>query len=451
MNAIPNFAASEPVGRDGGSRLDRLLAGGGSDKHSVSAAVHALTDDELTAFGLRAYHLNLLSLFGETWSPERIAATARAAAISKILGGWEYHHHYLPGLTAAAGASQLEDIPIGLVMDILARGRGLVAMSFHLGPMRYIPSDLAHAGIETCLPLARDSFNDYRSARTTNPDAALWKCLRFVNVEEPNGALALARILAGGGFIMAAIDGNTGLDGPRGDQRRATVRILQSTARVKTGLFALAARFGSPILAMITHSSGAKRLCRTAPVIDPGRALRGAEGEPFVERAVQSVYSFFGEALQDHADEWCGGDLFHQWRLFSSAPQRDLDEVERLLDRSLEAGERLTINRRRIVPLSGDGHMLWSDAVSGRCYRLPAEMADLARQLSAPGDGVGLGWLDRYSGAERSRIWAFLCQLASRDAIQTLGRPGHDERAPGSAISSRDCPSSDARDGRCKQ
>jgi hypothetical protein len=423
MSAIPNFAASPGADRDamppGPERLMRLLGGRG-DRREIEEAAHALSDAELIAFGLRAYHMNLLSLFGESWSEEKIAATARAAAISKIIGSWDYHHHYLPSLTAAADEPQVGNVPTALIKDLLARGRGLVLMSFHLGPMRYLGSDLSHAGIPVCMPLARDSFANYESARAANPTAAVWERLRFVNVEDSGGPLALAKTLARRGCLMATVDGNTGLDGVRGDQQRMTVRILDSEARVKTGLFAMAARFGAPILAGIAHTSGGKRLCRTTPLIDPGAALAGEEAEHFVEAAAQSVYSFFGEALREHADEWCGGDLFHQWRVPSSLPRRDIGEVEQRLGRSLGAGGRLTVNRRRIVPLNGKGETIWSDAPSGKCFKLPVEMAGLARQLSAEGSGVGLDWLDRHSETERSRIWTFMCQLASRDAIRPM-------------------------------
>jgi hypothetical protein len=414
-----NFAAQNAGGGGRASLelLDQWLADGRADKQQVSDAVHALSDAELTKFGLRAYHMNLLSLFGDTWSPEKVAATARAATISKIIGGWEYHHKYLPGLTQAAGEMQIEDVPADLCKDILARGRGLTVASFHLGPMRYIGSDLALSGIPVRVPLASDAFKDYDTARAANPEAALWQNFRIVNVEENGGSLALAKALAAGGCITSAIDGNTGLDGPRGDQRRTTVRILGTTARVKTGLLSMAARFGSPILVIIARTVEGRRTCRTAPVIDPGRPLRGEEGESFAETAAQIAYSFFGAALQEQAHEWSGGDHFHQWRVPASLAPRDTEEVEQLLSRTFAAGGRLGINRGRIVPLRGDGDTVWSDAVSGKCYKLPAEMAALAEQLSDPG-GVDLGWLDRRPGPERDRMWTFMCQLAARDAIK---------------------------------
>lgn len=425
MNAVPNFAATRggdrPVGTAGAAGLNQLLSGRG-DRRAVEEAVDALSDPDLAAFGLRAFHMNLLSLFGEAWSEARIAATARAATISKILGSWDYHHQYLPGLTSEPDEPRVDDVPVELIRDVLARGRGLVLMSFHLGPMRYLGSDLSHAGIPVCMPLARDSFADYESARAANPEAAVWERLRFVNVEDAGGPLALAKTLAKRGCLMATVDGNTGLDGVRGDQQRMTVRILDCEARVKTGLFAMAARFGAPILAGIAHSSGGRRLCRTTPLIDPGGPLAGEEAERFVEESARQVYAFFGETLEDHADEWCGGALFHQWKVPAGLPQRDIGEVEQSLGESLGAGGRVAMNRRRIIQLSGGGETIWSDAPSGKCFKLPADMAELASRLSAPSGGVGLDWIDRHSETERSRIWTFICQLASRDAIRPVER-----------------------------
>lgn len=398
-------------------RLEELLARKGIGLREVRDGVESASDAELMPFGLRAYRLNLLSLFGNSWSREAIFTAARRAAISKILGGWEHHHHYLPGLRSIADEAQLQDTPTDLVKDLLARGRGLIVMSFHLGHMRLIATDLAHSGISILGPLASDAFNNYRTARIANPQAALWTRLGFVNVEERGGAFTLARTLAGGGCILSTIDGNTGLDGPHGNQRRTTVPLLEATARVKTGLFAMAARFGSPILIVVAYTQGGTRVCSTAPVIDPERPLAGEASKRFVETATRTAYSVFGATLTAHADEWCGGDLFHQWKVPCRSPSHDLSTVERDLASRLAGGESLVVDRRRILPLDGGDDLVWSDAVSGKCFRLPQDMAAAADRLCAHETGIDLRWLDQHAGAARSRMWAMLCQLASRNAI----------------------------------
>jgi hypothetical protein len=318
--------------------LERLLARRDVSLREIEDRVESASDAELLPFGLRAYRLNLLSLFGNSWPREKIFATARRAAMSKILGGWEHHHHYLPGLRATGNEPQLRNAPTELARTLLARGRGLIVMSFHLGHMRLIATDLAHSGISICGPLASDAFNNYRTARIANPLAALWTHLRVVNVEERGGSFTLARTLARGGCVFSTIDGNTGLDGPHGNQRRTCVPLLEATAKVKTGLFDLAARFGSPIMIVIAHSDRQNRVCRLAPVIDPGKALLGEESKCFVEATTREAYAFFGATLIDHADEWCGGDLFHQWRVPRHTPPRDPAAVARDLTLRLAEG-----------------------------------------------------------------------------------------------------------------
>ncbi len=398
-------------------RLERLLARRDVGLSEVQQAVADASDDELMPFGLRAYRLNLLSLFGNSWSREAIFATARRAAISKILGGWEHHHQYLPGLRAVADEPRLLGLPTDIVGDLLARGRGLVMMTFHLGHMRQIATDLAHAQIPILGPLASDAFNNYRTARLANPQAALWTHLRVVNVEERGGGFALARTLAGGGCILSTIDGNTGLDGPRGDQRRTTVPLLDATAKVKTGLFDLAARFGAPILVVVAFTDHGRRVCTTAPVIDPGGPLAGEESTRFVAASTRAAYAVLGATLTEHADEWCGGDLFHQWKVPCRMPLAEIASVERDLATRLADGASLIVNRRRILSLDDHSDLVWSDAVSGKCFRLPQDMTAAAQRLCAHETGIDSHWLDQYPDAERSRTWAMLCQLASRNAI----------------------------------
>jgi len=405
-------------------RLENLLARRDIKLSEFEKGVECATDLELIPFGLRAYRLNLLSLFGNSWSPDKIFTTARRAAISKILGGWEHHHHYLPGLRGVA-EPELTDLPTEIIKSLLAQGRGLIVMSFHLGHMRQIATDLAHSNIPILLPLATDAFNNYQTARRANPNAALWTHLRPVNVEERGGSFALARTLSGGGCVFSTIDGNTGLDGPHGSRRRTTVPLLEATAKVKTGLFDMAARFGAPILIVVAYTERGRRICRTAPVIDCGGPLPDEESKRFVETSVRAAYAFLGATLKEHADEWCGGDLFHQWRLPSSTPPSELSDVESHLATRLADGDSLVVNRRRILSLDDDTNLIWSDAVSGKCFRLPQDMAVAAQRLWAHETGIDLHWLDQNPDVERLRTLTVLYQLAARDAIVVKDRYTH--------------------------
>lgn len=393
-----------------------------SDPAEVQAALRALTDDELIGFGFHAFRINLTSLFGGTWSTERIAGAARGATLSKMWLGWEYHHHYLPSLTAVPPPPRLDHTPVEAVRALAAAGRGVLCVLFHHGHMRDVLSDLAHAGIAVSVPLARDSWNDYEASRQQNPGAALWNGFRYHNVEESRGAIGLAKALAGRGVVISTIDGNTGIDGPRGNDRRVTVHMLGSTARVKDGLIRMAARFGALVLPIMARGIDGRPSCQVLPVLDPGRPLAGSDADAFVHDVLQTTYGALGREIEAAPDQWCGGDLFHQWRIPDDAAARDAAEVERELGRELGGGATATLNATRIVAVPGDD-LLWTDARTLRCYRIPREMTGAADRLASDA-GLDQAWLDRQAETSRARIWSFLCQMAARDAIHARPRAG---------------------------
>lgn len=395
--------------------VDRLIGGPG-DPRAVHEALHALTDTDLKSLGFNAYLINLLSLFGDEWPTERIAAAARAATISKLWGGWRYHHHYLPSLGPEPAPAQLDGGLVEQARALLSQGRGLLVTTFHIGHMRYVASDLAHAGIRLCMPLANDSFNNYASSQASNPNAAVWSNMTYVNVEAKGGALAIARILARGGVVFSTIDGNTGMDGPRGGDRRIVVRVLGRLAKVKDGLFRMAARFGTPVLPLVTATVDDHMHCVTAPVIDPGRPLNGSEADAFVEQGMQDAYDVLGQALRAYPEDWCGGDLFHQWRVPEPLAIRDPGEVDTLLSEAFSNDKTIVMNARRMVSLSDSDAAVWTDAPTMRCYRFPEDLRTLADRLSSP-RGVDAEWLSAAPDAARVRCWTMLRQLAERSAV----------------------------------
>lgn len=408
-------------GRANLSRVRCLLATGKSEKEEVVRSLALLTDAELMSFGLSAYRMNMLSLFGSIWSHDKIRKTAREAAINKLWLGWEYFHHYLPQLSSTSEL-QLKNFPIELIRAQLARGRGLVIATFHTGHYRYIASDLAIAGIPTCILLDRDSLRGFEGARRTFTKGAFRAPLTAVVAEEIRSCIALSKTLSKGGCVHAMLDGNTGLDGRRGDSHRTEVEILGRVARVKNGLIKMAARCGSPILPILAHTFDGEKECHAAPIIDPSQPLSAEQATCFADRAIHELYRHFSENVLAFPGEWSGCDRFHLWRMPDEPMKQALQDVEQRLMRDLEAGGRATINAGRIiVELSREDDLVWTDVRTMRCYKLPGEMLELVQKLSVGEGGVDADWLARHEDFKRSRMWQFMLQLASRGAIHSHG------------------------------
>lgn len=415
MNAIAESVRSRDVPYAVGLMND-LISSDNATPADVSRQLHALSDEDMSHYGLRSYRMNIAALLGERKDIPEIDRLARAAAISKLWLGWEYHHHYLSRLTATPEPAQLERLPVELIRSLLSRGRGLILATFHLGHMRHIPSDIAHAGISVMVPLARDAYENYESARRATVDAALWRNFRHVCVEDPSGSLALARNLARGGCVLSTIDGNTGLDGPRGDDRRSIVAMLDTQVRVKNGLIAMAARFGVPILPIIATTVDGRRVCHTSPCIDPVTPLKNEDAIAFVEATAAALYATLADRLLQAADEWCGGDLFHQWRLPRAIPSLSVRDAEARLSATLVDGVRAHFDLRRITPLSALAEGIFVDVHTMKCYRLGDDDI-FAGLLLDPDRGVTREWIDGLNDEGRNRTWRLLGMLASRGAL----------------------------------
>lgn len=393
-----------------------LLLEQGATREAMHEAIHAMTDADLESYGLNAYRMNLISLFGAEWPPERLQATARSAAISKLWLGWEYYQHFLPRQGSTPWPPQLEGGLVDRARSLLARGRGLLVASFHQGHMRHIASDLASSGIHMHAPLAGDAWRDYHAAQSGNPGAALWKCFHYINVEVPGGALAIARVLKRNGLVYSTVDGNTGTDGPRGTERRSLVRMHGRRAMVKNGLLAMAAKFGTPILPVIAHSEQARRVCRLGALLDPGGPLSGDAAAGFIASAAQSLYGLLADELSEHAGEWCGGDLFHQWRVAEGNGEVDATAVEAIVRQVLAGHARVRVNHRRATALGNAGDMMLLDALSMRGYKVPAQAARFFDdEVSRALQGDGVQEVDEVDAGSREVAW--LRSMVARDLL----------------------------------
>lgn len=405
--------------------MDEILAAT-KDPDRVREGIEALAETELARFGLDFFHMNFLAIFGDEWPTEDIRRSAARATRNKLFRGWEYYKSYLEQLAgdhSIPARPRLARLDTEAARNLLDGGNGLVICSFHLGSYRDIPTDLALSGMPCTMPLDAAAYADYMNVCDTTR-SSLVRSIEAVNVEDPAGVRALARTLKRGGFVFAYIDGNTGQDGPLGEESRTEVELLGYRVRVKNGLLRLAARFGSPVLPMMTVQRGAVGTVVADPVLQPSGRLKGSEQSSFVDEAVRKIYRFFEKGILEQPEQWETGCFFHRWRAGAGSPQSEamvpVEEARREVEEALCSGKALEMDRRRIVRITNGEEKIWTDARTLRSYKAPGDLAPALDQLSSA-DGLGRSWLDirqqQENGDSTARLFSYLAFLRSRNAI----------------------------------
>ncbi len=393
-----------------------------SDPASVREALAALSEDELTTFWFGpSMLLNAMSLFGEIRSPEQVRSTAAEANRNVLWRGWETRHLSASIAQGVDVEVELPGFPIAEVRRLTESGRGVVLAPLQFGDARYTQFIGAQNRMHASIALTSDVYAQYEAMRTFRPEAPLWEYTHPVDVESEGGALKLLRTLMRGGIIQAFADGNAGVDGYFGDATRTAFNFLGYDVRVKHGFAELAAVAGCSILPFLP-SGGRMTECRVWPVIDPGSRLRGAEAKQFAAEAVKRIYGLYEPTIYEYPEEWGQLHLFHRWRA-PEAPSSPSPpgEARRALESELSRGSRFRMNRRRIVPTSGDEGTRWLDVRTLKSIRVARNLDPLAARLANPVDGVDIGWIDGQPDSMREISLELMSALRERDAIEAYG------------------------------
>jgi len=403
-------------------RVRRYLKDLDADPSVVRHAIFALDDSALDHYGRRSFHMNLLATLGDQLAVDRVRELAAQLTREKLWRGWRYYS-YLVKLGKSPDTLRakpvLEGMAAGRLRTLLATSKGLVICTCHLGDYRYLPSDLALAGIRATTPMDSDAFAQSTRAQEESGDKRIHNLLRLVNVETAAGSIALARALARGEIVVAFVDGNTGLDGPLGHEGRSELDLFGFKVRVKNGMTRLAARTGCPILPVVAPRKGAGvgRLV-AGPLLRPEGRLRGAAQVRFVEKAMVEMYRFFERNIREYPDQWETCCFFHRWRQRtseSSTTELRLEAVRRKLEHELSVGKVLRLNCRRIVELRNDTETVWTDVVTLRAYRAPEGEGAILDQLAQA--GVDKGWLEAHDPKSKDCAMSFLAFLKAREAL----------------------------------
>ena len=399
--------------------LDRLMVTPGATENEVAYAAEALSLEDLGAYSYGAFLMNMHSVFSGRRSYGEIVQLAREATLARVVRGWVFHKRLRLGdrkLVEPTVPREMTDA----VDQLHERGRGVMTVSFHQGQFRNMATDLSMAGKRSVIALAQDAYDDFENSRAHSPDFELWEHMNITNVEDTAGGIALAKAMRRKETVIVLPDGNTGSDGPKGDENRREVDILGRTAFIKDGAFKLAARFGVPILP--GYGFGPEdnpELIMEAP-IDPGGPLKGEEADAFVDHAIRELYAVqFARNVETHPGEWESCGLFHRWRKPEAArlSKPGLEGMD--LGMVLEEGRALRRDEIQFVEIVQPDATVWTHARSMKSMRFQGSDRKLISRLSAE-EGVDRCWLDSLDPDTRKHYINMLSALGQRHVLRAM-------------------------------
>jgi hypothetical protein len=321
----------------------------------------------------------------------------------------------------------------------LSSERGLITCTFRLGLSSFLPLQIAANGFPVVWLNKHGIFEEVaiemqglekRMEDYLDSDSDYLrniKLMRLMPVESVGTPLKLARALSQHEIVVLNIDGNTGSDGPWGDESRVVVTFFDKPISVKTGIARLALHSGAPILPIITPITEGRRgqiIC--SDVIYPPSHRTDAGDERFIEMVMQELYSVLERNARKYLSQWPGVATVHRWRRTKDVAEHNpyaanfSEGGNQGLQRFFEANGALMFNwTRPVVRLSGvDQRSALVDVETLQCFTTPDWAELLLSMLDGPN---GLTRRDLAASAPEyaieERVFDLLGKLFNRGLI----------------------------------
>ncbi|CAA9347782.1 MAG: Signal transduction histidine kinase CheA [uncultured Gemmatimonadetes bacterium] len=401
-----------------------------ADPETAAAWLRDADEAALRPYQLDLAHLNLVSVFGGEWSPERVRATAVECTRAGLWGSWE-HKAFLTRHCDRFSAAGPDEWPRLCPQENRLRGweaapaalrdGPAILCSFHYGAFRFLASDLVMAGRHVTQPMGGPPYTMMASL-LDGYRGPLADRFRIVSVDDDaTGLFQMARALRKGEVVVVFVDGNRGIGGCWNEAGRVPLDFLGCPVRVKSGVARLAATLGVPLVpVLVPRGEDGTGTVHFEPVIDPGRRLAGDEEKEFVARAMAGMYAAFEREVRARPEQWEGSSFMHQWRVPANAGA-EASTPPSELDRCLEAGGRLRTDPTRVVALSGTSSPVWTDVHTLKSFAAPEWAAEAFDRLSSE-RGIDRGWLAERAPdpLHRSKLLDLISRLVARRAVVVL-------------------------------
>ncbi|HEV8255234.1 MAG TPA: hypothetical protein VGQ78_10775 [Vicinamibacteria bacterium] len=306
-----------------------------------------------------------------------------------------------------------------------ARGRGLFVVSFHVGPYRFIPLELAQLGFEVEVVVDQKGMDRetlmHRVAVALRRHASAeaqsqwghWRAdvidrLHVINAETADVALQIVRALRQGRVVMVYLDGNTGA-GQRKAEHVREVPFFDTRIQVRAGVGEIAATVKAPIVLALARRSWVRRhQCRFGASIAPSA---GEGRAAFADRVLRELIGGLERRLAAHPGDWEEWHHLHRMQDPPAAEAPAVPDVE-----GAGAPSRLWVDSYRAFAFSAaQSHYVFEperrrfvsvDDVTARIVRAlyrPRRIATLAAAFTA---AHGPDAVAQAMAQVRSRGWA---------------------------------------------
>jgi len=309
--------------------------GNSGDQTLVESLTHVLPEEqaaklidfaadpigELDPYDLRRYspmmELNLASIPSLRGQPALRSRIRRDWLALTAYRQWEFRTQGYAGANSFDPTRAREDVEqrgwdCDLLDETLAEGRGLIVMTFHVGPFQLLARDLAVAGYTPHL-----AVHEYEGVS----DAARPDAPKFVELTDQRATLRLAEILSGGGVVMIVADGFTGPGQDLSTRYHSNVEILGLPLRMPNGTLRLAAALGTPVLPLVAPRCGEfpQGRVKHQGLLSPNGKLRGAACEEFVQAGMTAAYDLLCSNIEECPEKYGNLPRLHHFRIPSAS------------------------------------------------------------------------------------------------------------------------------------
>ena len=324
---------------------------------AVWARARLGADHRAGASFTRIAGLSLASCFGDRMPSAEMLALARRCVVQHALRHLDHRD-----LTRDCRARLIHPQPLE---RLRARGEGAVMVSIHIGPYRYVASELLRLGFHVVV-IVDDVAIDREGVFWNDGALRTEGRLELIPVLGARGLLRALRALDQGAIVLVYVDGGSGLGGPAARGGHEIVLSLGSMpVRMRTGAAHIAQRAQATTLLAAAHRDrwGRRVIEFSDPVAPPRR-----DDPAGAERQVRETAPWFERRILDRPEEWVGWFFpVLAWPETGAAPTASRELLSRTRERvrallaDPASAARLSADAVRVGAVEKDEHRVLVD------------------------------------------------------------------------------------------